>query len=54
MAALTGRRDELAAALGGTTDHQELARLGTELAEVQDQLSVAEERWLSLAEESES
>jgi len=57
VAALERRRDELAeqlAAAGPAGDHEELARLGTALAEVQGQLSEAEERWLSLAEESES
>ena len=41
--------DELAAA---GSDHEELARVGHALAEVQGRLAAAEERWLELAEES--
>ena len=40
--------------LAATTDHQELARLGTALAEVAEQVGKAEERWLALAAEAES
>ena len=35
-------------------DHQELARLGAELAEKQGRVDAAEERWLALADEAES
>jgi ATP-binding cassette subfamily F protein uup len=42
---------ELVAAGG---DHQELARLGAELATTQSRVDAAEERWLSLAAEAES
>ena len=52
---LERKRDALHAALvdaGG--DHVELARLGTELAEVVDRLATAEEQWLALAEEGDA
>jgi hypothetical protein len=39
-------------AAGG--DHEELARLGAELAEQQSRVDAAEERWLALADEAES
>lgn len=48
------QRDRLNDALLASTDHVELARLGTELAQVQASLTAAEERWLALAEEAES
>ena len=51
MARLARRRDKLHDALVATTDHVELTRLGAELATVQDDLEVAEEQWLALAEE---
>ena len=51
MARLARRRDGLHDALVATTDHVELTRLGAELATVQDDLEVAEEQWLALAEE---
>ena len=44
--------EELADA-GAAADHDALSRAGTALAELQDQLSAAEECWLSLAEEAE-
>ena len=47
QAALSGELD----AAGG--DHEELARVGRALADVQVQLAAAEERWLELAEEAE-
>jgi hypothetical protein len=51
---LTARRDALNVALvDAGTDHEALARLGTELAEVQGLLDEAELRWLELAEEAE-
>jgi hypothetical protein len=33
-----------------STDHAEQSRLGSELAEVLQELNVAEERWLALVE----
>jgi ATP-binding cassette subfamily F protein uup len=54
VADLTARRDALNVALvDAGTDHEALARLGTELAEVQGLLDEAELRWLELAEEAE-
>jgi ATP-binding cassette subfamily F protein uup len=53
MARLQRQRDDLFATLAGTTEHMELSRLGLELAEVQANLEEAENRWLSLAEETE-
>jgi predicted nucleic acid-binding Zn-ribbon protein len=50
---LERKKNELDEALGATTDHLELARLGTELAEVSQRLHDAEERWLELAGEAE-
>ena len=47
QAALSGELD----AAGG--DHEELARVGRALAEVQMRLAAAEERWLELADEAE-
>ena len=48
---LARRRDTLHEALVATADHVELNRLGGELRTVQDELEVAEEQWLALAEE---
>jgi ATP-binding cassette subfamily F protein uup len=48
------QRDRITDALTTTSDHQELTRLGGELAEAQRALDEVEERWLSLAEEAES
>lgn len=54
VAKLTRRRERLHAELvAAATDHVELARLGTEEAEVSRQLAEAEDRWLELAEEAE-
>jgi ATP-binding cassette subfamily F protein uup len=54
LAKLTRRRDELAAGLASAGgDHEALARVGTELAEVEAALAAAEERWLELASEAE-
>ena len=50
MARLARQRDKLHDALVATTDHVELTRLGAELRTVQDELEVAEEQWLALAE----
>ncbi|HSL57553.1 MAG TPA: ABC transporter C-terminal domain-containing protein, partial [Acidimicrobiales bacterium] len=52
---LQRRHDQLVAEVGaGTTDHAELARLGAELAEVDERRRQVEDRWLALAEEAES
>ena len=40
------------AAAGATGRHEVLAKLGTELAEVQTALDAAEEQWLEVAEDS--
>ena len=54
MARLERRRDELETELAGAgTDHDRLATLGTELADVSAELAATEERWLELAEEQE-
>jgi ATP-binding cassette subfamily F protein uup len=54
LAALHRRHDKLEADLvAAATEHDELRRIGAELAEVSAQLSAAEERWLTLAEEAE-
>jgi len=54
MAALEQRRAELAGDLAAAgTDHEALARAGTELASVEEQLATAEHRWLELADELE-
>lgn len=50
MAKVQRRRDTLAGTLASATDHDELARIGSELAEVQTELDTLEERWLELAE----
>ena len=47
QAALSGELAEAGA------DHEELARIGLALAEVQTKLAAAEERWLELAEEAD-
>jgi ATP-binding cassette subfamily F protein uup len=48
------QRDRITEALTVTADHQELTRLGDELAEAQRALDEVEERWLALAEAAES
>ena len=54
MGRLERQRDELAAALADAgTDHDAIARIGVELADVQGRLDEAEEHWLSLATELE-
>jgi ABC transport system ATP-binding/permease protein len=54
LAALERRRVELEEALAGArSDHQSLARLGAELAQVTAELAAVEERWLVLAAEAE-
>jgi ABC transport system ATP-binding/permease protein len=52
VAELEARRDDLAAQLvAATDDYTALARLGTELATVNQRLAAAEHRWLELATE---
>ncbi|MBK5223569.1 MAG: ABC-F family ATP-binding cassette domain-containing protein [Acidimicrobiia bacterium] len=55
MAKLDRRHDQLTTAVAEAgTDHVELARLGAELAQVDEERRVVEERWLELAEEAEA
>ena len=49
---LRSRHDEISARLLGA-DHTEMAALGSELASVDEEMAVAEERWLELAAEAE-
>jgi ATP-binding cassette subfamily F protein uup len=53
MARLEKRRDELAVAFSNTVEREELARIGSELAEVHTKLAEVENQWLLLAEEAE-
>jgi ATP-binding cassette subfamily F protein uup len=53
LARLERRRSELDGALAIASDHRELGRLGTELADLTEALHQAEERWLTLAGEAE-
>ncbi|MCU1490455.1 MAG: transporter related protein [Acidimicrobiaceae bacterium] len=53
LARLTRERDRVAERFEGAAGHEELSRLGAELAAAQTRLEEAEERWLALAEESE-
>ncbi len=46
-------RDAVAARLAAASDHQELARLGHDLADAQAAVDAAEEAWLELATEAE-
>jgi hypothetical protein len=57
LAKLARERTKLEAEVAGaagTGDHQELARLGAALADVQAREAEAEERWLALGTELES
>jgi ATP-binding cassette subfamily F protein uup len=54
MARLQRQRDKITESLTGASDHREMTRLGDELAAAQSALEQAEERWLSLAEATES
>jgi hypothetical protein len=54
MSKLSERRDRLAAQLAGTTAYEELAAIGSEIAEVESLLLAAEHRWLTLAEGAET
>ncbi|MDQ3737827.1 MAG: ATP-binding cassette domain-containing protein [Actinomycetota bacterium] len=52
LAHLEGRREQLSVALSDArADHQQLARVGTEMADVQALLTDAEQRWLLLTDE---
>lgn len=51
MARVQRQVDRLNERLAATTDHQQLAALGAELAAAQAELADVEERWLELAEE---
>ena len=54
MARLQRERDKITESLTGASDHREMTRLGDELAAAQSALEQAEERWLELAEATES
>jgi ABC transport system ATP-binding/permease protein len=54
MARLQRQRDKITESLTGASDHREMTRLGDELAAAQSALEQAEERWLELAEATES
>ncbi len=55
LAALARRHDALEAEVQQAAgDHAELARIGTEMAEVAAAVADAEERWLALSEEAEA
>jgi hypothetical protein len=54
VARLERRRNQLTASLSGLADWTEADRIGTELTAAQAALDQAEQRWLSLAEESEA
>jgi ATP-binding cassette subfamily F protein uup len=53
MARLQRQRDALVETMAGATEHADLARVGSELAEAQASLDEAEQRWLTLAMELE-
>jgi hypothetical protein len=48
------RRDQLTEQLASASDHIELARIGSELADAQAELDRIEHRWLELAEQQPS
>lgn len=50
----TARRDRLAASFSVAGGHEELARLGSELADAQRDLDALEDRWLEVAARGES
>jgi ATP-binding cassette subfamily F protein uup len=50
MTRLERRRTALTQKILASTDHAEQARLGTELAQLLDELNAAEERWLALVD----
>ena len=54
LAEAADARDRLASELGAERDHTALAGLAEALAEAESRLSVAEERWLAVAEELEA
>ncbi len=53
MVRLQRERDKIAETLIGPHDHEEMRRLGAELAAAQAALNEAEETWLALAEQAE-
>ncbi|MDQ6838703.1 MAG: ABC transporter C-terminal domain-containing protein, partial [Actinomycetota bacterium] len=53
MARLGREQARLATELASACDHEEMARVGSALADVGTELAETEERWLSLAEEAE-
>ncbi len=54
MRRLERRRDELTEALAaGTADHRRMAEMGAELAAATEELAVAEDEWLTLADEAD-
>jgi ABC transport system ATP-binding/permease protein len=53
IARLERRRDELMTRLSTTTEHTELAEVGSALAAAEEALAATEHRWLELSEESE-
>jgi ATP-binding cassette subfamily F protein uup len=54
MVRLQRQRDKITESLDGVQDHEEMRRLGAELAAAQMALTEAEESWLALAVEAES
>jgi len=55
MSRLEARKQNINIALvSSSDDHEALTKLGSELAEVETELAVAEEQWLALSEELES
>ena len=54
VARLHRQQERLTEALAGAAGHAEMARVGSELADVQARLNEAEDQWLSLAEAAES
>jgi ATP-binding cassette subfamily F protein uup len=54
MARLQRQHRRITEALTATADHEELHRLGAELSATQAELDRVEDRWLTLAEQSES
>jgi hypothetical protein len=50
----TAAREKLAAQIGATNAHTELAALGEQLAAAQTRVATAEEAWLALAAEAEA
>jgi ATP-binding cassette subfamily F protein uup len=53
LATATAQRDSVAAELASAVDHRELGALGQRLADAQEAVDAAEERWLDLAGQAE-